>query len=155
MDEPQDKEVARVAHRVAHREIHHGVDRAMKVGISSGAFEQFNRDLIAAGLVPEALVFIMPIAVQLGQWIGRKMLEGIPLDVAIAEIDEIAGAPLETLLDECRTPEEKVNVVMMEATLRALELCCLPGRVVEAATFIVKTAALAATQTLEQHLPSA
>jgi hypothetical protein len=107
--------------------------------ISKDQLKAFNQDVVRAGLRPECVSDLMPITIQLGHWMGRNLLKRIPLDQAIAQIDEVVGASLETLLDECDDTDERVNMVMLEAALRALALCCEPGRVVEAATFIIQT----------------
>ena len=149
------KRAAEIGQELAVREIDEGLERARRVGIQSGALEAFNRDLITAGLCPDAIADAYPITMQLGVWIGKQLRDGLPLELAIAQIDEVVGTPIETLLRECATREDKVLTIMLKAALDALAVCCLPGMAVEAATFIIKTTSAAAMQTLEDHLPTA
>lgn len=127
----------------------HGLAKA--VGIGSGMIDMmaasvtpeqgrsFNDALVASGLIPDRIPDIMPITIQLGQWIGNHLLRGRPLNLAIAELDEVMGAPIDTLLSECKDVGERVRLIMLEGALRALSHCCEEGRVVEAATFIIQT----------------
>ena len=150
MDEKKQK----AGEKLVLKHIEDGIGNAISVGISTGAFEDFNRRLIMAGLVPDAVGDLSPITVQLGLWMGKNIRMGISLNDAIAELDVVAGAPLETLLAEATDREDRISAIMLKATLHALELCCLPGRVVEAATFIIQTTSGVLDSALDEHLPA-
>lgn len=126
--------------------IHGGYDALMSdkhvridAKISAAAYDQFNRELVASGLKPECIADLHPITMQLGFWIGQALLRGEPLAIAIAEFDEFAGTPLETLLEACTTNAERVRTIMLKAALDAFAMCCESGRVIEAITFVVQT----------------
>lgn len=111
----------------------------VSVAIPNDAFDDFNRELVAHGLLPDAIADLGPITMVIGFWMGGQLRAGVPLDLAIAEIDEVVGSPLETLLGVCTTRGQKIEMMSLKTALDSLALCCEPGRVVEATAFIVRT----------------
>lgn len=150
---------ARVGQGRATKLMKDGVTDAIEIGKESGAFDFFNRELVKSGLLPDAIPDIGFITPLFGMWMGRHLRGGIPLNDAIADLDIIAGTPLETLLEEAASiqgGEENVRALrvelrMMKAAMDALETCCQPGRVVEAATFIIRTTSAALQNALDEQ----
>ena len=137
------------------RALKEGFAKAQDAGEKSGAFDFFNSELIKSGLLPDAIVDMGYITPVLGVWMGRHLRSGVALDEAIADLDVIAASSIETLLEESVDREKRVEAIMMKAVLTALEACCEPGRVVEAATFIIRTTSAALQSALDEQPASA